>query len=346
MENIVAIDLFCGAGGLTKGLAQAGIKVLLGVDIDPACAFPFSHNNDAIFLNASVAQLSASDLPEIGANSFSLLAGCAPCQTFSTYNQKATSDDERWWLLNEFSRIIVESNPDFVTMENVPGLMKEDVFDSFCNVLSRNNYEIEKSIIDCSEYGLPQRRQRLVLLASRYGRPRLLTPREFFPKETDTTVGAAIGGLPPLRAGEMNNADPLHQAARLSDLNLKRIRHSKPGGTWRDWPAHLISNCHKKGMGATYASVYGRMKEDAPSPTITTQFYGYGSGRFGHPTQDRAISLREGAILQGFPENYKFSPDDAEIKRKTIGRLIGNAVPVTLGRLIGKSFAKHIREIS
>jgi DNA (cytosine-5)-methyltransferase 1 len=123
---------------------------------------------------------------------------------------------------------------------------------------------------------------------------------------------------------------------------MQRIRASKPGGTWRDWESSLVAKCHRKKKGKTYPSVYGRMEWDAPSPTITTQFFGFGNGRFGHPKQNRAISLREGAILQSFPENYRFAQADGEYPMKTIGRLIGNAVPVRLGQAIGKSILQHI----
>jgi DNA (cytosine-5)-methyltransferase 1 len=150
--------------------------------------------------------------------------------------------------------------------------------------------------------------------------------------------------LPPIEAGEADSKDMLHLASTLSDKNLERIRASKPGGTWRDWPHHLLADCHKVDSGKTYPSVYGRMEWDKPAPTITTQSYGFGNGRFGHPEQDRAISLREAAILQGFPKSYKFVPPGEVIHFKRVGRLIGNAVPVELGRAIAKSIIKHLED--
>ncbi len=137
--------------------------------------------------------------------------------------------------------------------------------------------------------------------------------------------------------------DSLHHACRLSALNLRRIRVSTPGGTWRDWDQSLLANCHRKKTGETYPSVYGRMEWDAPSPTITTQCFGYGNGRFGHPEQDRAITLREAAILQTFPDSYKFLPEGEKVKFSLLGRLIGNAVPVRLGEVIAETFRKHVR---
>jgi len=179
------------------------------------------------------------------------------------------------------------------------------------------------------QYGLAQHRPRLVMLASRLGPIELIDPKQL--KWRSYTVKEAIGDLPALKAGETDKEDPLHQAGSLSPLNLERIRASHPGGSWRDWDTDLVADCHKKTTGKTYPSVYGRMSWDEPAPTITTQFYGFGNGRFGHPEQDRAISLREGAILQSFPKSYKFKAPGKPIYIKTIGRLIGNAVPVKLG---------------
>lgn len=134
----------------------------------------------------------------------------------------------------------------------------------------------------------------------------------------------------------------MHVTATLSEKNLKRIKASKPGGTWRDWPEDLVADCHRAESGRTYPSVYGRMEWGKPAPTMTTQCYGFGNGRFGHPKQDRAISLREAAILQSFPHNYAFLPNETQVSFKTLGRLIGNAVPVDLGRAIARSIKVHI----
>jgi DNA (cytosine-5)-methyltransferase 1 len=152
----------------------------------------------------------------------------------------------------------------------------------------------------------------------------------------------AIGHLPELEAGKVSSVDVLHYSSSLSPLNLRRIRASRPGGTWRDWDRELVAACHRKKKGKTYPSVYGRMAWDSPSPTITTQFFGFGNGRFGHPEQNRAISLREGAVLQTFPCDYQFVEPGGVYRFKTIGRLIGNAVPVRLGEVIGKSIEMHL----
>jgi DNA (cytosine-5)-methyltransferase 1 len=343
-RNIYAVDLFCGAGGLTHGLINAGVKVRLGIDIDPACEYPYKENNKAAFLLKSVEDLAATDIKGyFRKNGIKLLAGCAPCQTFSRYNQKASEADNRWWLLLQFSRLVKEIKPELVTMENVPGLKEQNVFKQFVKELKQNGYQVSFSVVNCADYGVPQHRNRLVLLASKFGEVKLLTKEEFGSKPK--TVKEAIGNMPQIQAGTYYSSDPLHQSAALSETNMQRIESSKPGGTWRDWSNKLVADCHKKKTGKSYPSVYGRMMWDAPAPTMTTQFYGFGNGRFGHPEQNRAISLREGAILQGFPKNYKFVAPGGIIHKRHIGRLIGNAVPVDIGEVIGESLFKHIEAV-
>jgi DNA (cytosine-5)-methyltransferase 1 len=158
---------------------------------------------------------------------------------------------------------------------------------------------------------------------------------------TVNTVRRTIGRLPRLSAGQADERDPLHVACRLSELNLLRIKASKPGGTWRDWKPSLRAACHRRQTGDTYPSVYGRMEWDEPAPTITTQCFGYGNGRLGHPQQHRAITLREAAMLQTFPRKYDFVPKGQRVRFSQLGRLIGNAVPVRLGEIIAESFTHH-----
>ncbi len=342
-RQIVAIDLFCGAGGLTKGLEDAGIKVRLGVDADPACKYPFSANNKAKFLLAKVEDVKSEQLNEFyGKNSIRVLAGCAPCQTFSTYNQKANSSDERWWLLLQFSRLAKEILPEVITMENVPRLQKQDVFGRFVRDLKRSGYYVTSQVVSCLNYGVPQQRKRLVLLASRLGPIELRRPIDI--SKSNLTVRKHIGSLPTIKAGAAHKNDRLHRSSNLSEMNQRRIRASAPGGTWRDWDNSIVAKCHRKKQGKTYPSVYGRMKWDEPAPTLTTLFFGFGNGRFGHPSQNRAISLREGAILQSFPRTYKFVEPRKPVFTRTIGRLIGNAVPVKLGTAIGESILQHVSE--
>ena len=159
------------------------------------------------------------------------------------------------------------------------------------------------------------------------------------------TVKDCISKLSKLAAGDTDIDDPLHRSPSLSEINLRRIKASKPGGSWKDWPPEILSECHRRSTGKGYTPVYGRMEWDKPSPTLTTQCYNYGSGRFGHPEQDRAISLREAAILQDFPDDYEFEPPGTRYPTTQIARMIGNAVPVGLGRVIGESFIEHVRAL-
>jgi len=343
--DIRCVDLFCGAGGLTCGLVEAGVNVVAGVDFDQACAYPFTANHEGIaFHKCDVAELPASRLHEwFGDAGVRVLAGCAPCQPFSNYalRYRKRSDDVRWSLLNHFGRLVEETMPDVVTMENVPTVVKHPVFKSFKNTLERLGYTVWSDVVDCSKYGLPQRRNRTVLLASLHGEIKL---RDRGASETKT-VADVLKGLPVLKHGGSDKTDRLHTASGLSALNYRRIKASKPGGTWRDWPKELIAKCHQKKTGKTYPGVYGRMKWEEPAPTLTTQFFGFGNGRFGHPTQARGLSLREGAILQGFPQDYSFVAEGAPIHFKVLGRLIGNAVPVDLGRAIGETIVEHVARI-
>ncbi|NOT53738.1 MAG: DNA (cytosine-5-)-methyltransferase [Deltaproteobacteria bacterium] len=339
---LVCVDLFCGLGGLTHGLIKGGVHVAAGIDIDTQCRFPYQENNDATFIEADVRNLTSKELRAFWKEgTHSLLAGCAPCQPFSTYSRKGRGSrkDTKWELVADFGRLVREARPDFVTMENVPQLVDHPVFAAFLDTLS--DYQIWWDVINCAQYGVPQTRKRLVLLASRLG-PISLLPPVVDKNENPATVRHAIAHLPPIAAGESDPNDTLHSACSLSELNLRRIRASRPGGTWRDWDEALIANCHRKDAGQTYPSVYGRMEWDAPAPTITTQSFGYGNGRFGHPEQDRAISLREAAILQTFPETYRFLQEGEPVRTYVLGRLIGNAVPVRIGEIVARSFLKHI----
>ena len=339
-KRIEAIDLFCGAGGLSCGLSSQGICIKAGIDLDPYCEYPFTANHKGSkFLLCDVAKLTGKELEKYWSpGSIRLLVGCAPCQPFSTLaHGKRRRQDEKWYLLEEFARLVEESTPDLVTMENVPGVRFHSPFQKFQNTLKRLGYQIDSSVIQCSKIGVPQRRSRFVLVASRLGAIKL--GKVDIPQKT---VREAIGHLPKIHAGETDRTDSLHKAKRLSEINLKRIKASRPGGTWREWPESLRSPCHLKKEGSTFGSVYARMEWDKPSPTITTQCNNYGTGRFGHPEQDRAISLREAALLQSFPEDYQFVKAGEIALFNRIGRLIGNAVPPKLGEFVGKVLLNHI----
>ncbi len=343
VSEVGCIDLFCGLGGLTHGLISGGIRVVAGIDIDPQCRFPYEINNNAVFIEKNIRDLSGCELANMfGDTKFRLLAGCAPCQPFSTYSRRGRQkrDDMKWSLVSDFGRLVQEIQPEFVTMENVPQLVDHEVFKTFLAALK--DYSTSWGIMDCAQYGVPQTRKRLVLMASRLGSIKLVSPESF--GQSRMTVREAICHLPALKAGCSDPNDALHSASALSDINLRRIKASKPGGTWRDWDESLIAACHRKSSGQTYPSVYGRMQWDSLAPTITTQCFGFGNGRFGHPEQDRAISLREAAILQTFPDDYCFLAPSERMSFSKFGRLIGNAVPVRIGEVVAKSILEHLQK--
>ena len=338
------VDLFCGAGGLSYGMQQAGMTIAGGIDIDPACRHPFESNVKADYYERDIANLSsdfvATIFPRWGVR---VLAGCAPCQPFSTYTNSSSVRARQWQLLDKFGEIVLELQPEIVTMENVPRLAEHSVFQSFLSVLDLADYHYDHWVVRCADYGVPQTRSRLVILASKLGDIELV-PRTHADGEF-VSVRDTIEHLDGIAAGTTDTTDPLHKSSGLSQRNLDRIRNSKPGGTWRDWDDSLRAVCHKRESGRTYPSVYGRMQWDRPAPTITTQFHGFGNGRFGHPDQDRAISLREGALLQTFPEDYSFVPDGDTVHIAPVARLIGNAVPVRLGEAIGRSIIAHLEDV-
>ena len=343
--NIQAVDIFCGAGGLTFGPKKAGIEVSHGIDIDESCRFAIESNNPLTqFINQSVTELQSCDVSAMfKEGNIRLLAGCAPCQPFSKYrNPNSRKDDTKWRLLYEFQRLVSDVMPELVTMENVPQLRNHKVFEGFVSALKTLGYHLWYDVVRCSEYGLPQNRRRLILIGSQLG-PISLDQKKVSRK---VTVKDAIGRLPKVGAGEKLESDPLHRSPKLMDINLKRIMHSLPGGTWDDWPEEIRADCHKKNSGATYKSVYGRMVWDDTSPTITTQCYGYGNGRFGHPEQNRAITLREAAILQSFPMDYKFLDKETPFSFQKLGTMIGNAVPPIIGQIIGETFIRHVEGIN
>ena len=344
--NVAAIDLFCGIGGLTHGLIKAGIPVVAGIDIDETCKYAYETNNRSTFICKDISrELTGADLKALYPEGcIKILVGCAPCQPFSTHTQKYKSRtfDEKWGLLYSFLNLIREVRPDIVSMENVPAIAKSKVFLDFVAGLEEQDYHLFWDKVYCPEYGVPQTRKRLVLLASKLG-PIYIIPPTHTHDEYETVRGV-IRELEVITAGGASATDSFHQAMGMGEINLERIRQSKPGGTWRDWDEALRAPCHKKESGRSYAGVYARMSWDKPAPTITTQFFNYGTGRFGHPEQDRALSLREGALLQTFPPEYGFVDPELPFSIERFGTHIGNAVPVRLGVIIGRSILKHIRE--
>ena len=275
-----------------------------------------------------------------------LFSGCAPCQPFTKQNttRPMPERDERVPLLAHFAGLVDGCRPDLVFVENVPGLQKLDAdsqpFGGFLSRLDGAGYEVDYRPITLARYGVPQNRRRLVLVGSRHGR--VCLPDETHgpdtPYERYATVRDWISHLPPIRAGETHSKVANHRAANLSRLNLERIKATPEGGGNRDWPEHLQLQCHKGFAG--YSDVYGRMSWDAPASGLTTRCTSYSNGRFGHPEQDRAISVREAACLQTFPQNFVFQGSMASMSRQ-----IGNAVPVRLAEMVGHRFIEHLKEV-
>lgn len=347
---IRSVDLFCGIGGLTYGVRNAGIEVLAGYDIDAGSQYAFEANNPgAKFFLKDVRDIEDDEISALypSDTDIRVLMGCAPCQPFSSYNRlpaDSPSKASKMELLDYFGQQVRNVEPEIVSMENVPNLAKEPVFNTFLETLKELDYFVDWQIVKVADYGVGQTRRRLLLLASKLGEIKLIPPTHV--PESYVTVRDVIGEVPALEAGQTDSEDNLHRCRALSERNLERIRASKPGGTWSDWPEDLLPPAYKKASGQTYKSVYGRLSWDKPATTITTQFIGYGSGRFGHPEQDRALSLREGALLQTFPKNYRFvDPKVGEdYSSQAVAIQIGNAVPPRLGEVIGESIRAHVQK--
>ncbi len=348
-NTIGVIDLFCGIGGLSHGMYKEGFDIIAGFDIDDTCKYAYEKNNKSTFYKQDIKTVTKEQIGDLFKGyDIKILAGCAPCQPFSSYAFKVKDKDkDKYDLLYEFGRLVREVLPDIVTMENVAQILsfkQKPVLNDFVVLLRDNGYEVEFKVVYCPDYGIPQTRKRIVLLASRLGRINLIPPTHT--KEKYRTVRQTIEKLPPLEAGEICSTDPFHRARSLSELNLKRIKATPANGSWRDWDENLKLVCHKKTSGKSFGSVYGRMNWDEPAPTMTTLCTGLGNGRFGHPEQNRAISLREAAMFQTFPKNYKFFSPKEEISITKASRYIGNAVPPRLGKITAKSIILHIKQIN
>ncbi len=349
IQKSSVVDLFCGVGGLTHGFILENFNVLAGIDVDNSCAYAFEKNNKgAKFIYKDLTTITKDDIECLyPKDDIKILVGCAPCQPFSRYTSGTNSkkQESKWGLLDNFAKIITEVQPEIISMENVPQLATQDkyeVYANFLEVLKENGYYISdpKKIVFCPDYGIPQNRKRLVLLASKFGNIELISPTHS--KKDYVTVRKTIENMPPLNAGERDANDKLHVSQKLSDTNRQRISFIKEGQDWKSLPEHLVADCHKKPSGKTFNGIYGRMKWDEPAPTMTTHCIGFGNGKFGHPEQNRAISLREASLFQTFPINYAFFENEKTFSTTNIQRHIGNAVPVRLGQVIAQSIKLHI----
>lgn len=344
--KVEVVDLFCGIGGLSYGMKSKGFDILAGYDLDKTCQYAYETNNEAKFNYRDIKTVSAEEISCLySKTAIKILAGCAPCQPFSSYAFKnKKKDPNKYDLLYEFGRLVKGVRPDIVTMENVPAIASfslKSVLADFVSTLELEGYHVSYRVVYCPDYGIPQTRKRLVLLASRWDKIDLIPPTH--KKEEYITVKDVIGNLPALEAGETCPTDPLHRCRSISPLNLRRLQATPYGGGWKDWPEELILECHRKKGGKSFGSVYGRMVWESPSPTMTTLCTGLGNGRFGHPEQNRAISAREAALFQTFPLTYSFFPDERQVSLTKASRYIGNAVPPKLGEVIADSIHIHIK---
>ncbi len=348
------IDLFSGCGGSALGFHQIGFEIKVAVDIDKYASDTFKLNfpNAAVFAT-DITTISGKDLlkaADAKSGKEVVIIACPPCQGFSTARRKSESlSDPRNTLIYQFLRLLEEIRPYAFVMENVPGLatgIGKSMFLDILQKLKKLGYYTMHDIVDTADYGVPQKRKRLVLLGTNDPKIRLTFPKQTNqdPNLTDrylepwNTVRNTISDLPPLKAGERSENDSMQVASSLAEINLKRMDVTPhDGGDRLSWPEELVLECHKKVTG--YRDIYGRMKWDAPSPTITGGCVMISKGRFGHPEQNRAISLREAARLQTFPDEFKFAGNIGQIAAQ-----LGNAVPPLLTNKIALTLAQAIRD--
>lgn len=328
----VAVDLFSGCGAVTQGLKQAGFKIISAVDNDPiACATYKKNHPEVMLLEKDIREIDPLSLIVAPNGTVDLLIVCAPCQPFSSQN-KNKAGDTRAELILQAIRFASLLNPTRIFFENVPGLTSEvnkNILNKLKNGLGKFGYRLGMPLrIDAADYGVPQRRLRCVMFASRQDTMPVM-PAPYTPAALRITVERAIGDLAPLSSGERFAPDPLHFARVHLPIAQQRMKYiPKDGGSRFSLPPELELPCHRGHTG--HPDVYGRMKWQAVAPTLTTGCTDITRGRFMHPRDDRAITLREAARLQTLPDFYAFcgSPRD-------IARQIGNAVPVNLAKAVG-----------
>lgn len=318
-----ALDLFCGCGGMTEGLKRVGFNVLGGVDIDPVALRVYKANHPEVRTwETDIRDLNPNELfnsLNLRPGRLGLLAGCPPCQGFSamrTLNGARHVEDPRNTLLSEFERFIEAMLPMSVMLENVPGLEKDKSFSFFLRKLEKLGYVGKHTVLNAADYGVPQRRRRLIYLGGR-GESIPFSDKLSGSRKTvrETIEKMAQAG----KSGDVLHDLPEKRTSKVVEL-IRRI--PKDGGSRSDLPTELVLDCHKRCSG--FKDVYGRMAWDNIAPTITSGCFNPSKGRFLHPVEDRAITLREAALLQGFPEGYKFP---CEKGKAALALMIGNALP-------------------
>lgn len=351
--QFTSIDLFSGGGGLSEGMRQAGFAINAAVEIDPIAAETFRVNHEgAKVIERDIQYVSSSELLKqagIEHGQLDLLAGCPPCQGFSSLTSKYKRNDNRNSLINEVSRLVKDLIPKAVMIENVPGLMtKGNVYLSdFIDVLEGLGYVVNYDVLQVADYGVPQERRRFVLLAGLGFEIAIPKPTHSRTGEDSLpkwkTVKEALNGLgkptPLNEAPSYGGPRSLnwHITRNLSQLNIERLKHVKPGGPRYDIPDHLRPKCHQ-GKDRGFGNVYGRMSWDTPSPTITGGCTVLSKGRFGHPSELRTISVREAARLQTFPDTFEFATDSVD----RVCQIIGNALPCEFARIMSEACSNAI----
>lgn len=332
------IDLFCGCGGASLGLKRAGFRILAGIELANAPAEVFHLNHPEIRLyNSDIRDIDPFDLMdelELRINELDLIIGCSPCQGFSrirTKNRPNSADDPRNDLVLDFVRFVESLLPKVVVYENVPGLKNDSLYNSLIRRLQRAGYSVTAGVLDLSDFGVPQRRRRLIIMGSQQSP---LEPLKFTGKVK--TVRDTIGKLP----SPSNSRDPLHRSITVhSEDVLKKIsKIPRDGGSRMDLGPDEQLPCHKRTDG--FKDVYGRMSWDKPSPTITRFSINPSKGRYLHPCENRAISLREAALLQTIPRSYKLPLGD--YGRVAIASMIGEALPPLFAKHLGNHIYRHL----
>lgn len=346
-NSLKAVDFFCSGGGMSSGMQSAGIKILAGIDYDKTCKETYEANiKGAKFIEADVFKYKAEILEKelnLQKNDNDLiLIGCSPCQYWSIINTDREKSSKSKSLLVEFQKFVKYFNPGYVVVENVPGVLRrkdESGLQEFISWLEVSGYVVHHGIHNVMEYGVPQSRRRLTLIANRVN-SNVLEPIKY--KGKLKTVYDTIGehnGFPKVEAGHKDETEFMHSVAGLKQINIDRLNLTEKNGGSRIAYAHnekLAPSCHRNDT-VNFKDTYGRMWWDKPSPTITTKFFSVSNGRFAHPEENRAISIREGAALQSFPLDYK-------IKATSIAnaaRMIGNAVPPKYANAIGKAITQN-----
>ncbi|RVD58880.1 DNA cytosine methyltransferase [Mesorhizobium sp. M2D.F.Ca.ET.223.01.1.1] len=365
MTSLTAIDLFCGAGGLSEGFRQAGFHVLAGSDFDDRAGETFAAtHSEAVFLPGPIQNHSAADFlkaAKLKAGELDVLVGGPPCQGYSVYNHQRGLHDPRASLYLEYLRIVKGVKPKWVVLENVTGMTSAGgggAVDAIVDGLRKLGYHVESKILKAEEYGVPQERRRIVFIGNRVGLPIVWPERTHGPGLLPfVTVKDAISDLPALGNGEgseisqyrtkatsdfqreiRGNAATLtnHWAAKLSSVNLTRMKHIPEGGSWRDIPFELLPEGMKRAKRSDHTKRYGRLRWGGLASTILTKCDPHW-GAFFHPEQDRAITVREAARLQSFPDFFDFKGSRTEQYIQ-----VGNAVPPLLGRRIGETIKSVI----